>query len=269
MNTDSDFQIGNTHFICQDYALNGGKIHECSSFDAFAILCDGCSASPDVDIGARMLALAARETLQVGIYNEYQSFGNESIRRASNIFLTYPTLNPQALDATLLITWVSNGVSTTYIYGDGVFFHKSSSGLYAVKVELTSGAPDYLSYNLSVSRKQAYIDFSNKEEEPETKDLRIFNENGEEEKIIQKTFSPVVITRPVKEGDIIAICSDGIGSFRKQDASIPWIELAEEFIGYKNPNGVFVKRRFNALKKKCLKEGITHADDISAAAIIV
>jgi hypothetical protein len=47
------------------------------------------------------------------------------------------------------------------------------------------------------------------------------------------------------------------------------LELAEEFIGYKNFTGVFAKRRFSAFKKKCLKEGWTHSDDISVAAIVI
>jgi len=45
--------------------------------------------------------------------------------------------------------------------------------------------------------------------------------------------------------------------------------LAEEFIGFKSSTGIFVKRRLAAFKKKCVKECMTHSDDISVSAIIV
>jgi len=267
MNADSDFQIGKDHLVCQDYAIAGGKLFECSPFDAYAILCDGCSASPDVDIGARMLALAAKETIQAGLAQDYQKFGEETLRKASNLFLNYPLLDCRALDATLLVAQVKANEINAFIYGDGFFFHKSVNGLYAMKVELTSGAPDYLSYNLDPARKIQYLNYSAADNEK--KEVTIYD--GEKRTVeVMEPFAPVVISRSLQTGDIVAVCSDGMDSFRRaDDSNIPWLELAEEFIGYKNTVGVFVKRRLNAFKKKMTKEGWTHSDDISVAAIVV
>ena len=267
MNTDFDFQIGHDHLICQDYALAGGKLCDASPFDAFAIVSDGCSASPHVDVGARMLGLAARECLSLVPELDYKSFGEEVLRKASGIFMAYGWLNRQALDATLLALTVKGDHARVLIYGDGVFFHKSEAGLYALRVELTSGAPDYLSYNLDSDRKRQYIDMSTKDNEKKV--LEIKDEQGTG-KFEYDPFAPVIILRTVKPGDILAVCSDGVGSFRRADnTGIDWLDMADEFVGFKNTNGVFVKRRFAALKRKCLKEGMTHSDDISIASIIV
>lgn len=263
MNADSDFKIGHGHLVCQDYATT------CVGKDcACAILSDGCSASPDVDIGARVLTLSAKWATvvdnSIGTDHNYTTFGKICIQNAARIFEILPHLHPQALDATLLVAWVKENVLTAYIYGDGVFFHKSSTGLYALRVELDTGAPDYLSYTIDPARKREYDTIGGG-----TKKVEIHDENGKGY-FEYKPFSPVIVTRKVQAGDIVAVCSDGINSFRRaDDSSIEWLELAEEFIGYKTFSGIFVKRRFAAFKKKCLKEGWTHGDDISVAAIVI
>ena len=82
-------------------------------------------------------------------------------------------------------------------------------------------------------------------------------------------FIPVFFENTVEEGDIIAVVSDGINSFRNENGNISYIDLVDEFIGFKNTIGEFAKRRINAFKRKCLKENITHSDDISIATIII
>jgi hypothetical protein len=61
--TDSYFEIGNTHEVCQDYALSG-KLNDNLYY---AIITDGCSQSHkecgEVDLGARVVAYAARDAL--------------------------------------------------------------------------------------------------------------------------------------------------------------------------------------------------------------
>ena len=46
--SDSYFKIGKTHLICQDYALHS---------EGHISLSDGCSSSPNTDIGSRLLCL--------------------------------------------------------------------------------------------------------------------------------------------------------------------------------------------------------------------
>jgi hypothetical protein len=72
MNADYDFQIGKDHQVCQDYSMVGYTEDK-----AVAILSDGCSASPHVDIGARLLTLSAREMyLTLGDIG-YECFGSD------------------------------------------------------------------------------------------------------------------------------------------------------------------------------------------------
>jgi len=134
----------------------------------------------------------------------------------------------------------------------------------AVHIELSSGAPDYLSYHLDPQRKQSYMALTNN-----TKDIVI----RDGDKISTRTydpFNPFIYNTTVSEGDVISVISDGINSFRKSDNEpIPWTDLVDEFTGFKNFEGEFVQRRIAAFKRKCLKEGITHSDDISIAAIHV
>jgi hypothetical protein len=258
MNTNSTFWIGHDHTVCQDYALSGVK----PQFDlSYAIVCDGCSASPDVDIGARFLALAARECIITDFHTkDCIEFGKEAIRKSTQMFLSFPTIHAQSLDATLLAAWVKNKQLTAFLFGDGVLIHKTKDKVNTVHINLTSGAPDYLSYQLDTLRTAAYHGMKDNQKIVE------FDNNV----ACYSPFYPVVITKPVEEGDVISVISDGINSFRKSDYTpIPWKELIDEFTGYKNFEGEFVLRRVSAFKRKCLKEGITHSDDISVASIIV
>ena len=54
---DAYYTIGRLHLFCEDYALHGWEPVP------HLILADGCSAAPDSDLGARLLALNARHFL--------------------------------------------------------------------------------------------------------------------------------------------------------------------------------------------------------------
>jgi hypothetical protein len=149
-----------------------------------------------------------------------------------------------------------------FVYGDGVVVHKNKFRTDLIHIQLSSGAPDYLSYHLDEGRMNAYKNgFKGSKKEVWT------NYDGVHD---YDPFVPFVLQRSVEEGDVIAVISDGINSFRKADYTpIPWQDLVEEFTGFKNFEGEFVQRRIAAFKRKCLKEGMTHSDDISVAAIVV
>ena len=259
MNTDHDYTIGKDHETCEDYAISG-----IVNNTAYAIVCDGCSASPDVDFGAMVLAKAAEETLFFQDSADYDVFGALTISKANNIFDIFKTLHLQALDATLIVSFIKDKQLTCYMYGDGVFVHKSKTNTRLVHIDYLSGAPAYLSYNLNKTRRANYDLEANMSKHV------IDTIDGSFEPKSVKPFAPVVINTPVNDGDIISVCSDGINSFRKaNNDSIPWTDLIEEYTGYKNFTGEFVKRRMNAFKRKCQKECITFYDDISIATIVI
>lgn len=277
MNANHYYQIGKGHDTCEDYAQSGVQ----GNF-AYAIVCDGCSSSPDVDFGARMLALSAKEALRISITRErhlgYSDFGETAIRRADTVSAILTLIDPQFLDATLLVAWVDDGKLTAYMYGDGVFFHRTTNSLRAIHVNfkvpihgVIRGAPAYLSYYLDPERKENYENTGGVKEVYDC----IIQPNGEKTDVSgttteRKLFEPVVIEAPVGPGDLIAVCSDGINSFRHpDDTMIPWTDLIQDYVGFKNYEGVFVQRRMTAFERKCQKQLITHLDDISIAAIIV
>jgi hypothetical protein len=264
MNTDCTYRIGSDHSVCEDYAMS-------STFGnlAYAIVSDGCSSSPDVDIGSRVLAMSAKKILlqlfaEGNMHEPPNLFGACSIIAANRIFEIFPYLHSQALDATLNAAWVSDNKLTAVMYGDGIFIHKKKDDYTASFVQLSSGAPDYLSYMLDKSRMRDYegLTINNKVVQTKTQDTIFYTEGI--------PFTPVVVQCPVEKGDIIAVISDGMNSFRNDDdSSIAWYDLINEFTGFKSMEGEFVQRRLNAFKRKCLKEGIHHYDDISIAAIHV
>ena len=271
MNADHYFSIGHGHIICEDYAIS-----QVIDNGAFAILCDGCSDSPDVDFGARALALSAKRTLMIGGSDmNYDLFGKITIRNLEHIGDTIP-LDPHSLDATLLATWVKGKEFTTYMYGDGVFFHKTPTTLRIVYVDFEDNTPAYLSYYLDKIRFTDYgstvlgskhtLDKSyyiGGETKPNSKDV-IETEN------FIKPFDPVTIRGLVSEGDIIGVISDGIKSFSQADGmEIPWEYIVLDFVGFRTTPGVFVQRRLSFLKRQWIKNNISFSDDISMAAIVV
>ena len=276
MNADSTFQIGHDHTVCEDYAIAGNIDNRIT----YAIVCDGCSASPDVDFGARVLAMAARETLSYKLAIEdglfegmdpnlsAERFGQVTVNKAQEVCRTIRHLHPQALDATCLVLFIQNNQATVMMFGDGVFIHRTPTSVNAVHISLTSGAPDYLAYESDKNRKKAYNALVDNKKIITTKYTS--GTDVEVATLHRQPLEPYSAIIPVQSGDVLSVISDGIGSFRKSDnEAMNWEQLVDEFTAYKNFEGQFVQRRIKALKRKCLKENWQHLDDISIASIVV
>jgi hypothetical protein len=264
MNANSTFSIGKDHIVCEDYALTGQ-----APTVTYAIVSDGCSASPDVDFGARCLAMSAKRELRLN--PDILGFsGKAAVANAQRAVDVFPYLSPQFLDATLLVAAVNSATNhlCVYMWGDGVMVHKKQNDEFvSVHVSLSSGAPDYLSYHLDPMRKQAYDKL-----EDNVKEVTIWDGDKIDRSRTgdYKPFDPFIYDTTMKAGETIAVISDGINSFRKSDNSaMSWLDLLDEFTGFKTTEGEFVLRRIAAFKRKCLKEGTTHSDDISIAAIVI
>ena len=273
MNANHHFEIGKDHIVCQDYALSGVGV---DGTTAYVIISDGCSASPQVDVGARILALSAKETLaSCGGSSYYELFGLNIIQKAKGIFNVLPYLHPQALDATLLIAWVKNDILTAYMYGDGVFFYKGKAESRSLHISFLNdkpdfnGAPAYLSYNLDAKRINGYNSMGGIKMIEEVVDRLDGTDLSITHKILQP-FDSVVVKMPVVGGDVFGVCSDGVGSFRKADNEIiPYTDILKQVTDYKSTAGVFVERCVKFFKRNCVKELTTHSDDLSVAAIVV
>lgn len=257
MNSDSAFFIGKEHLICQDYGLSGQ-----SNDITYAFLSDGCSSSTNVDVGARMLCLSAQNIIRRvnpdDCHTQVELFGNAVINLALQTYNVFPDLNLSALEATLLGMWVYNNKATIVMFGDGLFVRKRKDVLDYVFIQLSNGAPDYLVYQISPSRKTSY-------------------EKMDGQKIIQsseglivsepKLLEPIILQFDVEEGDILALTSDGIDTFFKNDEKIPWMEMTNQLLDFKSTVGVFVQRKINFFLRKSQKENIFHSDDLTLSVI--
>lgn len=283
MHADFHFTIGNTHKICQDYAKAGND--EGGVGSAYAVLSDGCSSSPDTDIGARHMVLAGTENL---LYE----YGNEVdwahvAQRAQAAALHSRLLSAACIDATLLSLrqceeCLYEGFRLTdkhilaALAGDGVLAARRRDGTlqyWVVRCEPGEGgvAPPYPSYLLDPERLRRYISAGH--------GVTTLSEflDGELVGAIRKSVHPedfgwkVILT--AAEYDFVAVLSDGVESFYTKNSSgrvthIPLPEVLRELLAIKNGKGQFVTRRCQRFFRSfCPQNGWVNTDDFSMAAI--
>jgi len=80
---DSFFFIGDSHEICEDYAVSG--IHHLNEAETnivpYGIVGDGCSAAKNVDFGSRFLVKAAENNIQ-HFFSNFDSFPSIVLQEA-------------------------------------------------------------------------------------------------------------------------------------------------------------------------------------------
>lgn len=154
MLSDSYFEQGSTHEVCEDYALHG---------DNYAILSDGCSngGGPriDSDWGARLLCKSAEE--QISNFDPsvlISSIGN----RAKTLMQSLPNLAPDCLTATLMMLRILDGKFHAFTIGDGVVGGKRKDGRWKIHVIKFPKGPFYLRYNIFEEEKVFFDAFGDK-----------------------------------------------------------------------------------------------------------
>jgi serine/threonine protein phosphatase PrpC len=277
MNSDSAFVIGSTHDVCQDYVAhksNGSKSH--------VVLADGCSGSPDSDVGARLLVKTHElfiPTVGVMDFNEYankaSSINLETICRASKVAKNLQ-LDSMALDATLM-SIISNksGEFMVTCYGDGVVVLGRKDGIIETySVSYNEGYPNYLSYLLSKERKDKFNEKVNNYKEIT---LEMIGQNNEEN-LKQKYKSSVVFDiylGSMKNYSWVAVVSDGIHSFTEKQVTstsvcqepVPLCDVVKELFAFKNYQGCFVKRRLKRFLDVCKSKNWSNGDDLSIGVV--
>lgn len=270
MNADFYFESGLGKHICQDYAVAG--IHKGI---AYAIGSDGCSSSPDTDIGARLISLTARSisipSWQVNPILDTASkiIGSLVTDRCQNLWrqLNVP---PNMFDATLwIILWPENGNPVVMGWGDGVIIADYGDHKKVVKHEYPYNAPLYLTYDIQEARKAEHY-----------RQYGALKSVLSEWELYRDLTSKLVLQTELKwdtyfartfaqEGLVsIAVCSDGINTYMdNQNVSIPFWEMAIDFTAYKILGGEFVKRRMGKLSKELITAGVHHYDDVFCASI--
>lgn len=261
--TDSFFEKGSTHHVCQDYALHSTD---------YAIGSDGCSSSPNTDVGARLLC----HTL-TGKLKKYKG-NNEVIRYAAKdaAFLADQMYLPkESLDATLFGFEVLEDKVRYFISGDGYIYKKyTNSGeiweeVHSITFE--QNMPFYPNYFSDLDRIRAFRQFGTKvtktityiggreiKELSETWDASDFVDFGEESLVDLET---------------LLMFSDGLGTFQLDKSDLDMYEVLKHITNFKSLSHGFLQRNMlNGLPKgfglkKSESHRLTHWDDFSVVGL--
>jgi serine/threonine protein phosphatase PrpC len=263
MNSNSYFEIGSSHIICQDYALSGNfkDMH-------YGIVSDGCSSAEHSEIGAQILCHVAQYNLRLHydlfLENVTQTtlrslLGNNILQRANELRKIYP-IGRDALQATLLIALVIQDKMWLFGWGDGYFILNSKNSLITCKIDYPqNNAPFYL-----CTDRDAYV---NKFGEASIVRVTEIHENTQH--CVELPFdTSFFLSSVVSSGDMVTIATDGLGQYLDHDRN-PVLNMVPFILDYPSTNGAFVERTMNFLKRDLVKKGWMHTDDISVATVVV
>ncbi len=233
---DSWYTIGKLHLFCEDYVCLGEQPFP------YLILADGCSAAPDSDLGARLLALNARRLLPRFAFGRHWRLGRRMIRRAARQARDLG-LNEGVLDATLLIAWCAGDAVHVHLYGDGCIITRSVAGaVAAIQVEYAENAPYYLSYLLDAERGALYREAIG--DARTGQNVRYLHDGGVT--LRQEPFdAPTVFSFNLTTFPTVAVATDGLHSFMNMDTGerVELLEVARQLLDFPNFDAGFVKRR--------------------------
>ncbi|HEX8844603.1 MAG TPA: protein phosphatase 2C domain-containing protein [Pyrinomonadaceae bacterium] len=284
MNADSAFQIGASHAVCQDYSLAWSYSQTLPrakpgwQTSPYVILADGCSSSPDTDIGARLLVKAAEQTLlELGRQSPFElsELHKEAARRALAWAQTLG-LPAHAVDATLLTAHLDGDELVVGCTGDGVICFQSVTGAIDVySISYTSGYPLYPSYAHQPERLLALEDAGRT-----GRDVKHFRCASIEEPLRLRDTSTggaptEVFTVRALDYKYVTLFSDGVHSFcsakqtetSKRVEAVPLDEVLRGLVSFKSTRGAFVGRRLKSFLKDCQTRGWKHMDDLAVGAL--
>lgn len=284
MNADSAFHIGASHTICQDYSLAGSRPAAAREagfgqrHSPYVILSDGCSSSPDTDVGARLLVKAAEQTLR-GRGNQAAVDPAALHEEAARLALTWAELlglPPQAVDATLLTAHLDGEALVIGCSGDGVICLQTCAG--ALEVYSISYASNYPLYPAYAHQPARLLPL--KEAGRTGREVERFRSASLEESLRHAGTSggdspTEVFTVPARDYKYAALFSDGVHSFYDagqtgdggRGEAVPLDEVLRGLISFKSTGGAFVGRRMKMFLKDCQNRGWRHADDLAVGAL--
>jgi hypothetical protein len=303
--TDHIFVMGSTHLVCEDYARSGTI--PCGDGDEelpFAALADGCSSSPDTDIGARLLVLHA---VDLAMSFEKLCLDSEEVVtqlcRSASAWLLGMGVSATALDATLLMVLAKGEYWYATVWGDGYFVTKGNQfgHTHVHKVECIdsegqpSGHPAYPSYLAPLRNRSDRLAAFRKASPILRERVTLIYPDGTSggetcgvsapggEISLTDTLRPFVYHDWIHTHEVVAMFSDGIGSFyeechtstSKVTRPVDPLRLIPHFIDFKGTKGAFVQRRARRVLRDLAErpekfgfEGpVRHADDFSMAVL--
>jgi hypothetical protein len=236
---------------CQDYVYAFHKDNE-----VIVKLSDGCSSSPDTDIGAR-----------IAVHNRYEA-------QALCDLLRQPY---KCLDVTLLTLEVSRHHELDQVrikfecVGDGFFAMKlKGEDPYLTKVEFIANTPYYISHSILPSYAAALHDLRDEHGNPKDNKRFCVSTYDNEVKYIDHELEIIYDSWwNISDIEWVAIFSDGITKFKNlaTDQFLDPYEVMLEATNIQVWNGTFLNRRINKMLKKYHSQGIITEDDLSMGVI--
>ena len=281
-NADAFFAQGKTHMVCEDYA-RAGRTEEGHSY---AIVCDGCSSSPDTDFGARLLATATAFQMRWVCQGEGSFMVRDSqVLSAAAKAANEIDVDVRCLDATVVVAYRAEqdgkeGVKVS-LRGDGVVVSRMRDGEFFIHtIDHFNNAPRYLSYELDEERLGGYL---KKYGDKSTARVYISKwgrdrpQDGWEGNLYTEfNGHPDDWFFDAEDYDLVMVLSDGVQTFQrvartgtsKSLENVPIEQVVEQLLKIKGTKGEFLQRRCHKfLTKFCAVNEWQHADDFSAAAI--
>ncbi|BDI28095.1 hypothetical protein CCAX7_001460 [Capsulimonas corticalis] len=272
MNCDCAFFIGADHKICQDYALCSGGDDSCA-----VVLSDGCSSSPDTDIGARLLVKAAAGSMSLidvipDPFESLDRYHQQTLRLAA-LGCNVIRLDPACLDATLMTIKANAEGFVVSCYGDGVFALLRRDGVAEIySIDFADGYPHYLSYLLHPERHDEF--------EAWTSNIKhvtrqLLPRDGSEPNTRVSDAAVEFYYGSAADYLFAVAISDGIFSFTEAPQpgspqpgrTLPLEDVLTPLLDFKNASGEFVQRRLQAFLRTCALRRWRHSDDLAMAAI--
>jgi Protein phosphatase 2C len=263
MQLDSYLSIGRTHQICEDYSLTG-KIPM-----PFLIVSDGCSSSKNTDIGSRLLTLAAKKQLYPAVTygilpEDSDSFGKKLIDIAVNV-VDQLGVNRGALDATLILGYLRDGIFNFICYGDGAIILKTKTGNSFIQFSYGQNAPYYLTVHGDEKIRGQWM-----EAYPNNKlSVRTYQFTDTKNTVEQSESFYYNGFVSIQDVEMIMVTSDGIGSFCKIDdgSLVPVENVVERMININARKGEYIKRCMKKMIEGFARDGVYPLDDVSVASI--
>lgn len=286
--TDDYFHIGHAHLgtgkPCQDYTFSEvyGRL-------GFGAISDGCSSGRHTDIGSRVITLSTasfvRQFIPTSNFKilEIQKEATETQNRLIKLTRTSLGLELEDMLATSGYVLLSPYGGFVHLRGDGavaVVYRNGQIDLYSYQWNKnTPFYPAYVEDNYFGFIKEHGGDL----EAPVVKiehwlkqpDREICKLDDDTMSLAQGIvgashyFSPEDIKNNLA---FVAIFTDGVSQVASTvggSCIMPWQEVVQELIGFKNLNGQFAKRNAIWLIKEFQKKNIGPLDDIGYAVVRV
>ncbi len=294
VHVDCAFRMGKTHLVCQDYAAVATGEFPC------VVLADGCSGSPNTDIGARLLARSAL----AHIANSSQSEGATSTQNspsprlfwekgpgvegnllyyhqqaicAARSYAASLQLSDTACDATLLTLIAGELQWLASVFGDGVVAAQNRAGEMEVTVvSYPGGYPFYPNYLADDARRQVLLQQAESTRQIETFCINSWGLVTAKHSEICAADDPCsFVTGSIADYWWVAILSDGVHSFYttepgagRANTALPLETVLPELLNFKTSGGQFAQRRMQKFQQQCASRGWQHHDDVAMGVIM-